>query len=330
MRVLVADTFPETRLAELAADGHAYRYRPEATTGELPAEVAGMQALVVRSTRVPAEVVTAGGDLRLVIRAGAGTDTIDTAAAARAGVRVCNVPGRNSAAVAELACALLLALDRDIVGNVTALRTGTWDKAGFSRARGIADRDVGIVGLGRIGLEFAARVAAFGARVHTVAKPGRSAEVAERAEQLGVRYVDDLPALARTCDVLSLHAPGDSGTLLDRHVLAELRPGAIVLNTARAHLVDEAALIEVMDARGILAGIDVFAAEPAGGTGTISSNLAAHPNVYGTHHIGASTRQAQDAVAAEVVRMLRAFGQGEVRHCVNGEQLPAEVTGGAA
>lgn len=329
MRVLVADTFPEARLADLAAAGHDYRYRPETTAEDLPAQLAGVQVLVVRSTHLPAEVFAAGADLRLVIRAGTGTDTIDAAAAGRAGVHVCNVPGGNSAAVAELACGLLLALDRDLVGNVTALRAGKWDKQRFAHARGIAGRDVGIVGLGRIGLDFAERVAAFGTRVHAVAKSGRGEDVAERAERLGVRYADDLAALAATCDVLSLHAPGGSGALLDRAVLRELRPGSVVLNTARADLVDEDALIEVMDERGIVAGVDVFADAPAGGSGTISSTLADHPNVYGTHHIGASTRQAQDAVAAEVVRMVRAFDGGEVLHRVNAEHLPAGVGGGA-
>lgn len=329
MRILVADTFPEARLADLAADGHDYRYRPDITTEDLPAELAEVQVLVVRSTRVPAEVLANAADLRLVIRAGSGTDTIDAAAAGRAGVHVCNVPGGNSAAVAELTCALLLALDRDLVGNVTALRAGTWDKKRFAHARGIAERDVGIVGLGRIGLEFAERVAAFGARLHAVARPGRSGDVAARAERLGVRYVDDLPALAAGCDVLSLHAPGGSGTLLDRAVLRELQPGSVVLNTARADLLDEEALIEVMDERGVVAGIDVFADEPAGGSGTISSALADHPNVYGTQHIGASTRQAQNAVAEEVVHMVRAFDEGAAPHCVNTEHLPAGIAGGA-
>lgn len=329
MRVLVVDTFPESRLADLAAAGHDYRYRPDITTEDLPAELAGTQVLVVRSTRVPAEVITSGTDLRLVIRAGSGTDTIDAVAAGRAGVQVCNVPGGNSAAVAELACALLLALDRDLVGNVTALRAGNWDKKRFSHARGVADRDVGVVGLGRIGLDFAERVVAFGTRVHTVAKVGRSDDVVERATRLGMHYVEDLPTLARTCDVLSLHAPGGSGTLFDRPVLRELQPGSVVLNTARADLVDEDALIEVMDERGVVAGVDVFADAPASGSGTISSALADHPNVYGTHHIGASTRQAQDAVAREVVRMVRAFDGGETLHRVNGEHLPTGVAGGA-
>ncbi|MFC7339785.1 NAD(P)-dependent oxidoreductase [Saccharopolyspora griseoalba] len=320
MRVLVADAFPEEHRNRLA-EAHECAYEPDTTADQLPARLAGCEVLVVRSTRVTAEALQAADALRLVIRAGSGTNTIDRETASRLGVHVCNVPGRNAIAVAELAFALLLAIDRNIADNVADLRAGRWDKKRYSRARGLFGRDVGVIGLGRIGLAFAERAAAFGTRVHAVAKPGRDDETLERARAIGITFVDDLDELARTCDVLSLHVPAADTTrrLVDRDLLAQVGPGTILLNTARADLVDEDALIEAMDAKDVRAGIDVFADEPGSGTGTIESRLAAHPNVYGTHHIGASTEQAQDAVATEVVRMIDEFAAGTVLHCVNPE-----------
>ncbi|GAA2363574.1 hypothetical protein GCM10009854_49150 [Saccharopolyspora halophila] len=318
MRILVADAFPEQHRNRLA-EAHDCAYEPDTTAEQLPARLGGCEVLVVRSTRVTAEALENADALRLVIRAGSGTNTIDCDAASRLGIRVANVPGRNAIAVAELAFALLLSLDRNVPDNVADLRAGRWDKKRYSKARGIFGRDVGVIGLGQIGLAFAERAAAFGTRVHAVAKPGRDSETQERARAIGITFVDDLPELARTCDVLSVHLPATDSTrhLVDRELLAQVRPGTIILNTARGDLIDEDALIEAMDAKGVRAGLDVYADEPS--TGTIDSRLAAHPNVYGTHHIGASTEQAQEAVACEVVRMVEEFASGTVLHCVNPE-----------
>ncbi|WP_019814206.1 NAD(P)-dependent oxidoreductase [Saccharomonospora saliphila] len=320
MRIFLADSFPDTSRSALADRGHDCAYEPDTTAGALAERLPGHDVLVVRSTKVTAETIEAAADtLRLVIRAGSGTDTIDRDAAAARGICVCNVPGRNAPAVAELACALLLAIDRNIADAVADLRAGRWDKKRYSQARGITGRSVGVVGLGRIGLAFAERIAAFGADVATVARPGRDEDTLARARAIGVRFVDDLDTLAAACDVLSLHLPATEDTrgLVNRDLLARMRPGTILLNTARAELVDEVALLEAMEDKGLRAGLDVFSDEPGTGTGTIDSRLAAHPNVYGTHHIGASTEQAQHAVAAEVVRIVDDFAEGTVDHCVN-------------
>ncbi|MCI2421771.1 3-phosphoglycerate dehydrogenase [Saccharopolyspora sp. K220] len=319
MRILLADAFPAAYLAELAERGHDCDYHPETTTDQLAERLTGHAVLVVRSTKVPASVLDGADALRMVIRAGSGTNTIDCAAASRLGIYVCNVPGRNAIAVAELAFGLLLALDRNICDNVTDLRAGRWDKKRYSRARGILGRRVGVIGLGRIGLAFAERAAAFGTEVYAVAKPDRSSETLHRARAIGVHFVDDLTTLARTCDVLSLHLPASDTTrhLIDGDLLAQVQPGTIILNTSRGELIDEDALIEAMESKGVRAGLDVFADEPTTSSGTIGSRLAKHPNVYGTHHIGASTEQAQQAVAAEVVRMVDAFASGTALHCVN-------------
>jgi D-3-phosphoglycerate dehydrogenase / 2-oxoglutarate reductase len=324
MKVLVADTFPDTFLADLAERGHEPEYRPDLTSDRLGDGLAGVEVLVVRSTRVTRDSLDGADALRLVIRGGSGTNTIDCDAAAERGVYVCNVPGRNAAAVAELAIGLLLALDRRIPENVSDLRAGRWDKKRYATGRGILGRRVGVIGLGHVGLAFAERVAALGANVYAVAKPGRSADVNARARAIGVRFVDDVEVLAGTCDVLSFHVPAADTTrgLVGRELLTRVQPGAIILNTSRADIVDDAALLEAMDTRGVRAGIDVFDEEPGSSTGTIDSPLARHPNVYGTHHIGASTAQAQNAIVAEVLRMVEAFESGEVVHCVNAHVTP--------
>jgi D-3-phosphoglycerate dehydrogenase / 2-oxoglutarate reductase len=319
MKVLVADKFPETFLTGLAERGHEPVYRPQASAEELPDGLTGVEVLVVRSTRVTREAVDAADTLRLVIRGGSGTNTIDVDAAAARDVYVCNVPGRNAVAVAELAVGLLLALDRHIPDNVADLRAGRWDKKRYAQAHGVLGRRIGVVGLGHVGLAFAERAAALGAQVYAVTRPDRPEETLERAERIGITFTDTLDSLAETCDVLSFHVPATEATrgLIGPRLLDRVAPGTILLNTARGELVDEQALLDAMDRKGVRAGIDVFAGEPGSSTGAIDSVLARHPNVYGTHHIGASTEQAQEAIAAEVLRMVEAFESGEVLHCVN-------------
>jgi len=319
MRVLVADAFPEEARAEIAARGHDCSYEPDLTAEQLPERVGGFDVLVVRSTRVEAAAIAAADALRMVIRGGSGTNTIDCDAAADRGIYVCNVPGRNAVAVAELACGLLLALDRRIPDNVSDVRAGRWDKKRYSKAKGVLGRKVGVIGLGQVGLAFAERMTAFGAEVFAIAKNSRTEEADARADAIGVHFVDSLEELARTCDVLSFHVPAtdDTRCLVDRDLLSHVQPGAIILNTARPDIVDEEALLEALDVKGVRAGLDVLADEPGTGTGSIDSRLARHPNVYATHHIGASTEQAQQAIAAEVVRMIGAFESEQVLHCVN-------------
>lgn len=319
MKILFADKFPQHYLNQIQDGGHTCDYQPDLTADRLPDKVAGFDVLVVRSTRVEAPAIHAADSLRIVVRAGAGTNTIDTEAAAARQIRVCNVPGRNALAVAELTMGLLLAIDRNIPDNVADLRAGRWNKKKYSEAEGLYGRCMGIVGLGSIGLAVAERAAAFGMRVHVVAKPGRSEEVAGRLTALGAAQVDTLEAMAECCDVLSFHVPAAAETqgMVNEALLSRMAPGAIILNTARGDLIDEQALIQAMDSKGIRAGLDVFADEPAAGEGEFDSVLGRHPNVYGTHHIGASTAQAQNAVAEGVVEVIDAFDQGRVLHCVN-------------
>jgi len=320
MKILFADAFPADHFAAAVARGHECALKAELTAETLPEAIAGYQALVVRSTRVTAETFARADALKLVVRAGAGTNTIDKDTAAGRGICVCNVPGRNAIAVAELTLGLLLAIDRRIPDAVADLRAGKWDKKRYSTGLGLYGRCIGIVGMGAIGVAVAERATAFGMRVKTLDKPDRAAPIAARLAALGVELIAELADLAATCDVLSFHVPATPGTrgLLGRELLARMRPGSIVLNTSRGEVVDEAALLAALDEKGIRAGLDVYAGEPGTPRGVFDSPLARHPNVYGTHHVGASTRQAQNAVAEGTLEVIDAFNDGTVLNCVNG------------
>ena len=319
MRILVADRLPERFVEAMGPRGHRCKVDATLTETSLPGSMAGVEVLVVRSTRVTASVFEAADSLRLVVRAGSGTNTIDCDEATRAGVLVANVPGRNSVAVAELTLGLLLAVDRDLPGNTSELRAGRWDKQRFGAVGlGLYGRSLGIVGLGNVGLAVAERAAAFGMQLFAQVKGSRSAPALTRIADLGIELVPDLVTMASRVDVLSLHVPLKPETrgLVGADVLDALQPG-ILLNTARAELIDTDALLARLDAGGLSAGLDVFPDEPGSGTAAWHSPLAAHPRVVGTHHIGASTQQAQESVADGVEEVIAAFDRGELLNVVN-------------
>ncbi len=317
MRVLIADKFEQSGRDGLAAAGCEVLYQPEAKDEALVEAIrqARPEVLVVRSAKVTERMLDAGG-LKLVVRAGAGFNTIDAVAASRRGIYVSNCPGKNSIAVAELAFALILALDRRVADNVISLRQGAWNKAEFSKANGLFGRTLGLIGVGQIALEMIPRARAFGLRV---AAWSRSL-TPERAAALGVEYKADPAAVARAADIVSVHAalsPQTQG-LLGEPFFSAMRPGAYFINTARAEIVDSSALLKAMREKGIRAGLDVFPNEPASGKASFAEPLAAEPNLYGTHHIGASTEQAQQAIASETVRIVRTFKEtGKVPNAVN-------------
>jgi D-3-phosphoglycerate dehydrogenase len=317
MRVLIADAFEQSGRDTLHAMGCEVRFDPKLKDEALAAAVEEFRpdVLVVRSTKVP-ETVLAAGALKLVVRAGAGYNTIDVAAASRRGIYVSNCPGKNSIAVAELAFGLILALDRQIADNVIALRRGEWNKSGFSKARGLFGRTLGLIGLGQIGREVALRAGAFGLPVVAWSR----SLTADVARLLGVQRMDSPTEVARAADIVSVHVALNAQTrgLIDAAFFAAMRPGAYFINTARAEVVDQAALAHAVEEKGIRAGLDVFASEPAGGAGEFADGIVNLPGVYGTHHIGGSTEQAQEAIAAETVRIIRTFFQtGQVPNVVN-------------
>lgn len=306
MRVLIADRFSERARAELAADGFAVSYEPDASGDSLARAVAdtGADALVVRSSRVTEETLRAGR-LKLVARAGAGYNTIDITAAKALGVYVANCPGKNSNAVAEIAFGLMLALDRRIADNVADLRRGVWHKSEYSTARGLAGSTLGIIGMGRIGRAVARRGKAFDMRI---AAWSRSLTPAD-AKRLGARWMRTPIDAARASDVVSVHVAltDETRALIGRRFFEAMRPGAMFINTSRAEVVDEAALAWAVKERGARAGLDVFEGEPPTGVGAISNPLFALDGVIGAHHIGGQTAEAQEAIADEIVRMLRQY-----------------------
>lgn len=316
MRVLIADEFSKRHLDTLRGLGVTVEYKPEAKADDLPGLTKTVGILVVRSKEVKKAVFEASQALSLVIRAGAGVNTIDVAAASARGVFVANCPGQNAIAVAELAIGLMLASDRRLPDNVAELRAGKWNKKAFSQARGVFGRTFGLVGLGAIGAATGDRAKAFGMRVVGYSRSFTPA----RAKELGFERAETLLELARQSDVFSVHVPGGAETkgLISRAVLAALPDGALFLNTSRADVVDQAALLEEAKAGRIRVATDVYADEPKGGTGDFVSPLGQLPNTYGTHHIGASTEQAQEAIADEAVRIVENFlNKGEVPNCVN-------------
>jgi D-3-phosphoglycerate dehydrogenase len=317
MRVLIADKFPSEGLAALKRAGLDVVHQPDAKGDSLTAAVRDSKAevLVVRGTEVPGAALRAGR-LGLVIRAGAGYNTIDVKTASELGIYVSNCPGKNAIAVAELAMGLILALDRQIPDAVADLRRGAWDKTRYSKASGLFGRTLGIVGMGSIGTELAHRARAFGMEVVAWSR----SLTPESAEAKGVTSLPSPVEVAKRADVVSVHLAlnADTRGLLGAEFFSALRPGTLFVNTARAEVVDEAALLEAVRSRGLRVAVDVFAGEPAGGTGTVESALFKEKGVYGTHHVGASTEQAQEAIAAETVRILTEYASsGRVPNCVN-------------
>jgi D-3-phosphoglycerate dehydrogenase len=317
MKVLIADKFEDSGRAALLAAGCELDYQPDLVENALVDAIRDRtpDVLVVRSTKVTRAMLEAGS-LALVVRAGAGYNTIDVAAASERGIYVANCPGKNSIAVAELAFALMLALDRRIPDNVADLRRGVWNKKEYSKARGLYGRTLGLLGVGGIGREMIPRAHAFGMRVVAWSR----GLTAEKAEQLGIEPMWSPVAVANACDVLSVHVAAAPATrnLVGDDVFQAMRPGALFINTARAEVVDQAALVRAVTERGLRAGVDVFAGEPSGGTGAVDDPLFQHANVIGSHHIGASTDQAQEAIAAETARIVIEFQKtGRAPNVVN-------------
>ncbi|HZT60839.1 MAG TPA: 3-phosphoglycerate dehydrogenase family protein [Pyrinomonadaceae bacterium] len=327
MRVLIADKFEQSGRDGLDAAGCEFSYQPDVKDETLVEAIRSYQpdALVVRSTKVTEQMLDAGA-LKLIVRAGAGYNTIDVAAASRRGVYVSNCPGKNAVAVAELAFALILALDRRIADNVIELRAGHWNKKEFSKARGLMGRTLGLVGTGQIGREVITRARAFGMSVVAWSRSLTD----ERAAELGVERRDSLLDVARDADIVSVHValkPETRG-LVGADFFGAMRDGAYFVNTSRGEVVDQEALRRAMREKNIRAGLDVYAAEPTSSAGEFTDDIAREPNLYGTHHIGASTDQAQEAIAAETVRIIRTFKEtGRVPNVVNlARRTPATHT----
>lgn len=317
MKVLIADKYEDIGVQQLKDLGCEVFNQPDAKGDALIAALkeTGADVLVVRSNKVPKEALEASR-LSLVVRAGAGYNTIDVKAASALGIYVSNCPGKNAAAVAELAFGLILAADRRIPEGVAELRAGKWNKKEYSKARGLKGRTLGLIGFGNIAQAMAAVGRAFGMNVVACS---RSLSLQKAADH-GVQMKSTPEQVAEASDVLSINlalGPETKGSV-GASVFGALKKGAIVVNTSRAEVVDQPALEAAIQEKGLRVGLDVFANEPAGATGDFADGIVKLPGVYGTHHVGASTDQAQEAIAAETTRIIRAFKDtGAVPNVVN-------------
>jgi D-3-phosphoglycerate dehydrogenase len=323
MNILIADKLSDNAVSALQKLGAEIRLEPDLGADDLPGAIADSEVLVVRSTKVRAETMESGKSLSLIIRAGAGVNTIDLETASRMGIHVANCPGKNADAVAELAIGMMIALDRNIVANTVDLRSGVWNKKLYSKANGLKGRTIGILGLGSIGTRVAAIAAAMGMEV---AAWSRSL-TPDRAEQLGLRFCESPHALAELSDVISIHlaAAKETEHLINADFLKRMKSSSYLINTSRGEVIDSKALLAAAKEKHHKIALDVYEDEPAAGDAVFPHTELAEI-ITGTHHIGASTTQAADAIADEVVNIVRAYVEsGKPVNLVNArDKSPAQ------
>lgn len=306
MKALIADKFESSGIAGLKGLGIEVDSQPDLNGDTLLdyLKTSDAEILIVRSTKVTAPMIDAAR-LGLIIRAGAGYDTIDVARASEKGVRVANCPGKNSQAVAELAMGLLIACDRKIAECTIDLRKGEWNKGKYSKGKGLYGRTLGVAGLGKISQEVIARAKAFGMNVIAYSR----FNTPETAAALGIGRAASLAELAESSDFVSIHFSSTPETkgCINRAFFEKMKDGAVFINTSRGNIVNQDDLLWAIENKGIYAGLDVFEGEPAGSKAEYDGPLKDHKGITVTHHIGASTDQAQEAVADETVKIARDY-----------------------
>ncbi len=312
VKVLIADKFPDQYIQQLNDMNLEVIYSPKLGEKELPEAAKEVDILVVRSTIVNAETINSSSILNLIIRAGAGVNNIDISAANKKGIYVANCPGMNSVAVAELAMGLMISLDRRIPDNVADFRKGIWNKGEYSKAEGLKGKTLGIIGVGAIGKEVAKRALAFEMNVY-----GKDIS---RIEGVQIKDFSEMDQLLPLCDIVTIHLPATSETkgLFNKKMFGYMKDRALLINTSRADVIVEEDLLDAIKEKNIRVAMDVFKGEPESKTGEVTSVLKDNPNIYITHHIGASTEQSQNAVAAETVRIIKDYTtSGVIAHWIN-------------
>lgn len=320
MKILIADKVSAKMVADLKSLGCDVTLEPDVSAEALPSAIAGVEILIVRSKQVTAATIEAGTSLSLIIRAGAGVNTIDIKKASEKGIYVANCPGKNTDAVAELAIGLLIAADRRIPDALVDLRAGKWRKKEYGKARGLKGRTLGVVGLGSIGSALARR--AQGLEMNVIGW-SRSLTPA-KAKALGIGYCATLEELAENADAVSVHLAlsKDTRGLIGGAFFERLKKGALFVNTARSEVVDGTALKAALSAGKIRAALDVFENEPAGGEAPFADTELAGLLSAAAPHIGASTDQAEEAIAEETVRVAKTFLEtGKPVNAVNPRKL---------
>jgi len=312
LRVLIADKFPEKYIQELKDLDLEVIYEPKLGEKDLPKAAEDVDILVVRSTVVNEETINNSKKLNLIIRAGSGVNNIAISAANKKGIYVANCPGMNAVAVAELTMGLIIALDRFIPDNVIDFRNGVWNKDKYSKGKGLKGKTLGIIGVGNIGKEVAKRALAFEMNVY-----GKDIS---RIEGVPIKDFSEMDQLLPLCDIVTIHLPATPQTkgLFNKKMFSYMKDGAYLINTSRHDIIVEEDLLEAIKEKNLRVALDVFKGEPEGKSGEVKSPLQNNPNIYVTHHIGASTEQAQDAVAEETVRIIKHYvHSGVIDHWVN-------------
>ena len=312
IKILVADKFPDKYIQQMKDLDLDVIYNAKLGEKDLPEAAKEVDILVVRSTIVNEEAILNSEKLNLIIRAGSGVNNINIAAANKKGIYVTNCPGMNAVAVAELAVGLMIALDRSIPDNVSDFNKGVWNKDKYSKGKGLKGKTLGLIGVGNIGKEVAKRALAFEMNVY-----GKDIS---RIEGVPIKDFSEMDQLVPLCDVISIHLPATPQTkgLFNKQMFEYMKDGAYLINTSRHEIVVEDDLLEAIKTKNIRYACDVFKGEPEGKAGEVTSKLQNNPNIYVTHHIGASTEQAQDAVAEETINIIKHFtNSGVIDHWVN-------------
>ena len=322
MKILIADKLSAKTVSDLERTGAEVVIKPGLTADELPGVLKDVEVLIVRSTKVRASAIEAAPCLSLIVRAGAGVDTIDLDCASSKGIYVANCPGKNTDAVAELAMGLLIAADRRIVNASVAMRSGAWEKKEYGKAKGLKGRTLGIIGVGTIGK---AMIKLAKGLEMNIAAWSRSL-TQESAAKLGIGYCADAEEVAKQADAVSVHLAANPET---RHFIGEkffkcMKDGAIFVNTSRGDIVDTRALKEAIRSKHLRVGLDVYENEPAV-TEPVFQDKELAEMIAATPHIGASTEQAAEAIADEVVLIVQAYREtGKPINAVNIREKTSE------
>lgn len=312
LKVLVADKFPEKYIQQMKDLDLEVIYQPKLGEKDLPEAAKDVDILVVRSTVVNEETINNSETLNLIIRAGSGVNNIAISAANKKGIYVANCPGMNAVAVAELTIGLMIALDRFIPDNVSDFRNGIWNKDKYSKGKGLKGKTLGVIGVGNIGKEVVKRAHAFEMNVY-----GKDIT---RIEGVQIKDFSEMDQLLPLCDIITIHLPATPQTkgLFNKQMFSYMKDGAYIINTSRHDVIVEDDLLEAIKEKNFRVAVDVFKGEPEGKSGEVTSKLQNNPNIYVTHHIGASTEQAQDAVAEETVNIINHYiHSGVIDHWVN-------------
>ena len=301
MKILIADKLSPKAISALEKIGANITSNPDLKAEELSEAIGNTSILIVWSTKVYAETIEAGKSLELIIRAGAGVNNIDLEKASNSGVYVANCPGKNSDAVAELTLGHIIACDRRIVDASLDLRSGNWKKKSYQKAAGLKGRTLGIIGLGSIGSALAKLAKGLDMNVIAWSRSLTS----DKADKLDLIYCESITEVAANADVVSVHlaVTPDTKQLLNTDFFNKMKDGAIFVNTSRGEIVNTAALHKAIDEKALRVGLDVFENEPGSGFAEFDQTDLADL-ITCTPHIAASTNQASEAIADEVVRIV--------------------------